>query len=66
MPACRRLAITYGTRARFLREWLLRPQMPLPAAAVIDARPARQRQTGHAARDKLVLVRPDAYRTQHR
>jgi hypothetical protein len=32
MPAYRRLAITYGTRDRFLGEWLLRPQMPLPIA----------------------------------
>jgi hypothetical protein len=41
MPAYRRLAITYGTRARFLRRWLLRPQIPLPVAAEIHARLAR-------------------------
>ena len=33
MPAYRRLAITYGTPDRFLRGWLLRPEMPLPVAA---------------------------------
>jgi hypothetical protein len=66
MPAYRRLAIAYGTRDRFLSGWLLWPKMPLPVATEIHARLARLRQTDHATRHKLVLVRPDAYRTQHR
>src|SRR5580658_2104294 len=41
MAAYRRLAITYCPRARFLRGWLLRPQMPLPVAPEIHARLAR-------------------------
>lgn len=45
MPAYRRLAITYGTRARFLRGWLLGPQMPLPVGAEIHARLARDLQS---------------------
>lgn len=44
MPAYRRLAITYGTGARFLRVWLLRPQMPFPVAVEIDARLTRRLQ----------------------